>query len=316
MIPSATPCPSTTDVHSHESGAHLISVLMPAYNVQAFVSEAIKDVLAQTHARFELLIMDDGSIDQTGDIATEFAATDVRVRVFRRENRGIIASLNELLSLAEGQWIVRMDADDRTAPDRFEVQLRFLMEHPQCVAVGSQAVVIDEEGANLGTADVPLEHEAIQRELLSGRSCMFHPAVMMRGAVLREAGGYREEAYPAEDYDLWLRLSEHGELANLPSRLFTWRRRLGGIYASTTEKQQAVIRRILADAWQRRGLAGSPPEPFIAPIAPHQMLTQWAWRALSAGNVAGARKHAFAALRKSPASLEAWRAMVCTIRGY
>ncbi|EMG38428.1 glycosyl transferase [Desulfocurvibacter africanus PCS] len=195
-----------------------ITVLLPAYNAQAYVAESVTSILAQTHADFELLIIDDGSTDDTGKILQQLARQDNRIRLVQRENRGLIATLNEGLHLAAAPLVARMDADDRALPNRLTIQKRYMDEYPKLAVCGSAVRVLE-------TGQV---WYAPQGEALAPRSLfanpMFHPTVMARRDILLSVGGYRTDMPCAEDYELWTRLLEGGHrLDNLTDVLLEYR---------------------------------------------------------------------------------------------
>jgi hypothetical protein len=287
---------------------------MPVYNAERFVAEAIESVLAQTFTDFELLILDDGSSDRSRAILDAFARRDPRVRIVGRPHRGVAATLNHGLALASAPFVARMDADDLCDPARFERQVAALKADPALLAVGCWAATIDEEGNRLGDFMTPLTHEEIETCHLRGDSAIHHPSVMFRTEAVRELGAYRDFA-PHEDFDLWLRLGEVGRLANLPERLITKRLYLGSIVATTLDERQRVLTQIMADAWRRRDLPGSPPAPR-QPIANHaDFYRQWGWMALKVGQVAMSRRYARKALRAQPFHGESWLLMACALRG-
>jgi glycosyltransferase involved in cell wall biosynthesis len=199
-----------------------LSVALPAFNSELFIAETIESVLGQDFGDFEFLVLNDGSTDRTLEIAASYAARDSRIRVISRENRGLPASLDELLRAARAPIIARIDADDVCEPSRFSKQLVFLETHADYGIVGSQVHEIDSQGRRVPGSRVPCTHEEILTAL--PRYCPFyHPAVMMRRDLVIAVGGYRALFRYAEDYDLWLRLSEVTRMANLPDALLTYR---------------------------------------------------------------------------------------------
>jgi hypothetical protein len=120
---------------------------------------------------------------------------------------------------------------------------------------------------------------------------------------------------PCEDFDLWLRLGEVGQLANLPEPLFIWRRTATGIVASHTARMRDTITRVLTDAWRRRQLPGKPPSPDVRPLALPDLLRQWGWMALKNNYRATARKYALKSVRSQPTNLASWRLFACALRG-
>ncbi|WP_353230835.1 glycosyltransferase [Novosphingobium sp.] len=233
-----------------------ISVAMSVYNGERFLAAAIDSVLAQTCPDFEFLVMDDGSTDASPAILADYAARDPRLRVFTRRNRGLIASLNELLALARAPLVARMDADDVCLPDRFEQQARFLGEHAEVGVVGTWTEDIDENGAPypLHVADHPLDHAGFVAAVVTGALLLCHPAVMFRRDLVRDVGGYHPAFRHCEDLDLWLRLASVTRIANLPQRLLRYRHYSGQVSNRHATEQQinAAISR-LAYAERRAG---------------------------------------------------------------
>jgi glycosyltransferase involved in cell wall biosynthesis len=199
-----------------------ISVLLPVYDAGRFLAPAVESILSQTFADFELIAIDDGSHDGSAEVLAQFAARDGRIRVFTQGNQGIVATLNRALSLARAPLVARMDADDVARPDRLAKQIDYLRQHPEIAVVSGAVDVIDEDGACLRTDVFPTSPETIANELIH-RSCVCHPAVMVRTEIVRSVGGYRRNAQLAEDYDLWLRISEVSRIANLPDVLLVYR---------------------------------------------------------------------------------------------
>lgn len=294
----------------------LVSVLMPVYNAERYVAEAIESILAQTFTDFEFIIVDDGSTDGSQSILERYARQDPRIRLISRPNTGIVGALNDGLAEAGGKYVARMDADDRCRPDRFALQAEYLETHTDIVALGSYASMIDPNGRLLcPELTVPLDHEEMEASNLRGFPTMFHPAAMIRAHALKQIGGYRQEAWPAEDLDLWLRLGEAGRLANLPEPLFIWRRASTGIWFGTQPKHAGVIRRVLRDAWLRRKLSGDPPQYATTPQGKVDLWTSFAWIALKSGLRQTARLYALRVLFSRPWRLGSWRLAYCAARG-
>jgi len=202
-----------------------ISVAMSVYNGERFLAAAIESVLTQTFADFEFLIVDDGSRDASPAIAARYATRDPRIRLIVRENRGLIASLNELLDLARAPLVARMDADDICMPERFERQIAFLDARPDIGVLGTWTDDIDEHDAPypLNAIDHPIDHEHFVAAVDAGAPLLCHPAVMFRRDLVRSLGGYHPAFRHCEDLDLWLRLASVTQIANLPERLLRYR---------------------------------------------------------------------------------------------
>jgi glycosyltransferase involved in cell wall biosynthesis len=205
-----------------------ISVLLPARNAAATIGDAIADVLAQRGSpAFELLVIDDASIDSTGAIAAGIARLETRVRVLRGPGEGLVAALQAGLSAARGTLIARMDADDRTGPERFRLQSEWLADHPGAGAVGTQVIMtprpLSQGLARLEDWLVSLVTESQIRAARFIESPLVHPSLMMRKSALDAVGGYQDNGW-AEDWDLLLRLVQAGfSLGAVPRALLEWR---------------------------------------------------------------------------------------------
>ncbi|MXO73457.1 glycosyltransferase family 2 protein [Alteraurantiacibacter buctensis] len=250
---------SASAIHEGSTGATPpLSVAMSVYNGARFLESAIDSVLAQDFADFEFLIVDDGSSDGTPDILRAYAARDPRVIPIVRENRGLVASLNQLLGLARAPLVARMDADDLAAPDRFSAQLAFLAEHPEVGVLGSWTTDIDEYGepCTAGPEDHPVTHEEFLANVVRGGPLLAHPTVIYRRDVVLSVGGYHKAFRHCEDFDLWLRLADRTRIANLPRRLLRYRH-----YAGQVSQRHAVEQQIgvaVARLAQAERAAGRP----------------------------------------------------------
>lgn len=200
-------------------GSPVLSVLLPAYNAADTIRAAAESVLNGTTAALELIIVDDGSTDGTGAAVVDLAS-DRRVRVISRPNKGLSASLNEAIAYASAPFIARMDADDVSMPDRFEAQLRYLADNPDVVMVGGQIRRII-RGEIESTSQLPLEHDEIVAALVRGQHAICHPTVMIRRSALDLVGGYWEHGL-AEDWDMYLRLAEVGRIANIDQHVLDY----------------------------------------------------------------------------------------------
>lgn len=199
----------------------LLSILMPVYNAEAYLAEALDSVLGQSHTDFELLCIEDGSTDASRDVLAYYSENDSRIRVIRNEeNRGVAFSLNRGLEEARGKLIARMDSDDVCLPERLTRQVGFMGANPDVQICGG-AMEIYETGALFS---LPLTDAAVRIHILWG-SPFCHPAVMFRRKFVLGVQGYRESMVPAEDYDLWGRLSlmPGCRFANLDAVLLRYR---------------------------------------------------------------------------------------------
>jgi glycosyltransferase involved in cell wall biosynthesis len=293
-----------------------ISVVMPVYNCQRYLAEAMESVLAQTLGDFELIVVDDGSTDDSKKIVERYAAKDGRIQLISRPNTGIVGALNDGLGAARAPYLARMDGDDIALSQRFEKQFQYMESHPDCCLVGSRVILIDADGDPIREWVYEETHEAIDSAHLIGGWPVVHPTVMMRTQMVRDLGGYREEFKWLEDLDLFLRLAEHGRLANLPEPLLKYRKHQGSVCHLKQEEQYRVRQLLYRDTHQRRGL---PPPVAPAPReiwGTRQEHLLWGWWALGAGHVSTARKYAKTVLREAPFSKDTWRLMYCAIRGH
>lgn len=235
-----------------------VSVIMSVYNGARFLGPAIESVLAQTHRDFEFLIVDDGSSDGTAAILQDYACGDSRIRLILRENRGLVASLNELVHEARAPLLARMDADDLCLPSRLEKQVAFMHARPEYGVVGTWTLDIDEHGTRypLKGHDHPETHAGFLEAIEKDRPLLCHPAVMMRRAVVLSVGGYHAAFRHCEDYDLWLRLASVTKIGNLPERLLRYRHYPEQVSSRHVTEQQ--IGAATAKIAYRERLAGRP----------------------------------------------------------
>ena len=220
--------------------APAISVVMSVYNGERFLAEAIESVLGQSFGDFEFLILDDGSSDSTRDIISGYALIDARIRPIFRENRGLVASLNQLLAEARAPLVARMDADDICHPDRFDLQKRFLDTHADYGVVGTRCTDIDENGQPWPVSAVPhpLTHEGFLAAIERGEPLLCHPSVLYRRKLVLGVGGYHAAFRHCEDLDLWLRLASVTRLGNCPEPLLRYRHYADQVSSRHATEQQ------------------------------------------------------------------------------
>jgi glycosyltransferase involved in cell wall biosynthesis len=202
-------------------GFPLVSVVMSVYNGERFLREALDSILKQSFRDFEFIIIDDGSDDGSPTILNSYQMVDPRIRVSRQRNRGLIESLNVGCQLACGKYIARMDADDIAIPDRLSRQIEFMETYPKVGVLGGSVEMMDSAGRALGIGRNPLTN--IEIHTIFPGCAFWHPTVMMRTSAFRLTGGYRRVTVDAEDHDLWWRMADRCELANLPDVLLRYR---------------------------------------------------------------------------------------------
>lgn len=293
-----------------------VSVVMPVYNTERFVAEAVESILAQSYADFEFIIIDDGSTDGSLAVLKKYEARDPRIRLVSRPNTGNVVAANEGVDLSRGEFMARLDADDRVMPELLERQVARFDAEPGLVLLGANAQVMDESGVVFGDFAVPETHEAIERSHLQGDMAIHHPGAMMRVEQVRAVGKYRPQFKICEDYDLWLRLGEVGRVANLPDVMMHKRMLPGSAIVSGIAERDATVERALDGALSRRGLPARavPVRSLIRSRADYYR--QWAWMALSASQKGMARRYAWGALRADPLRARNWKLLACVLRGH
>ena len=204
-----------------------ITVLMPAYNAGKYIYAAICSVLNQDNTDFELLVINDGSTDDTEKIIRSFA--DNRIRLINQSNQGIAAALNMGLLNANAGLIARFDADDICMPHRLSAQYDFLVKHPEYIIVGSCADYIDMNGDFIFTSRLAAHSNEEIQELEVNRCPFIHSSVMFRKQPIIQAGGYNTNAYAFEDHLLWSKVIGQGKAHNLPQALLKVRLNPGSI---------------------------------------------------------------------------------------
>lgn len=220
-----------------------ISVLMPAFNAGPYISEAISSVLSQTFTGFELIIINDGSTDDTVKIIGSF--NDQRIRILHQENQGVAAALNTGLHHAFGRYIVRCDADDISCPDRFREQYDFITANPGYVYIGSSVDYVDQSGNHIFTYHPPgSTDDEIGRHIYT-ESNFIHASVLYSREAAINAGSYNSHAYILEDHLLWLNMRKHGKSFNILRPLVKVRFNPGSLTINGTQmgKRYAAIKR-------------------------------------------------------------------------
>ena len=307
---------------SQDAERPTVSVLMPVFNTASYLREAVQSIQRQTFQNFELVIIDDGSNDGSPELLTQLAAIEPRISVLLRDNRGLISTRNELLRLARSNLVAWMDSDDISSPDRLQLQIAAFAADAQLVCLGGAAQRIDPEGHPLDVEHHPTDHEDILTGQLLGGAMRF-PTTMMRRDVALGVGGFREPFKIGEDLDLFLRLSEVGKMANLPSVIYSYRQHASSTFAGLSAMWLSYRREILALATERkefgldrlqRGEAVTidPTTPFSAAALVADAYAEWAGHALRNGSFDRAWKYARAALRAKPFSPRLWKLSIAS----
>jgi glycosyltransferase involved in cell wall biosynthesis len=198
-----------------------ISIVMSVYNGEKYLKESVESILKQTESDFEFIIINDGSTDNTLSLLKQFTLQDPRIKLVTRENRGLIYSLNEGISLAQSSYIARMDADDIAYPDRLEKQLAYMKAY-NLVLCGTWAEAIDDVGKNIKEMNYPPKIETIERFALL-HNPFIHPSVIFTKEIINKVGGYRNLFQHIEDYELWSRIIFGYPTGNIPEILLKYR---------------------------------------------------------------------------------------------
>lgn len=220
-----------------------VSVIMPAYNAEKYINEAVDSILTQTYGDFELIILNDCSKDRTEEMI--LAYEDARIVYLKNEqNMGVAATLNKGLEVAKGQYIARMDADDISLPERFEKQVAYLDTHPDVAVLGTAVETFDEKGDTFRDPYRPNDAQ-IKIDLLFA-SVLAHPSVMMRRDVILALGGYDREFEGLEDYELWCRVVAEHNITVYPEVLLRYRIHSAQVTQHSSPKKAAAQKRIRA----------------------------------------------------------------------
>lgn len=242
-----------------ENNAVLVSVAIPVYNGEKYLTEAIDSILAQTLTDFELIVIDDGSTDGSLQILRKYEQIDARIRVVTRENRGVVATRNELIDIARGKWIAWMDQDDISLPERLERQVE-LMDAQAADICGCHWLVVNGAGKLTDAKLVPL-NKASFAVYIACTVPFAHGSVMMRASFIQAHGLRYGRAKFAEDYGLWIRFWDAGAIfANVDQFLFTYRD-TSGTFSKKTKKENALDSKIL-----RRSFVNKNPDDCLYAI--------------------------------------------------
>lgn len=195
---------------------------MPVRNVSHLVEQALRSLLRQTLTDFEVIVVDDGSTDGTKEIVSGLANEDSRIHLINGLGRGVTEALGQAAAVARGELFARMDGDDECCSDRLLRQVEYLDREPTVAVVGSAVELVSPEGRPVAIHRFPCDPVEVRSEM-EGANCVAHPTVVMRRSVYERVGGYRPAFRTAQDYDLWLRILERWEIANLAIPLLRYR---------------------------------------------------------------------------------------------
>lgn len=207
----------------------MVSVVIPVYNDGQMLRDALESILNQTYQNIEVIVVDSSDNESTINILKEYSS---KIQILRQPKNGIAAALNVGMKQAKGEYIARMDADDISLPNRLELQVNYLQNHPEIDVLGTEADVINKEGEIIGSIESKCYTNSQIYSKFIFENCIIHPTVMMRSSLIGEGWMYDEKLY-AEDLDLWMRLASNGKkFANLPEHLLKYRHYAGNASAA------------------------------------------------------------------------------------
>lgn len=229
----------------------LVSIVVPLYNGEKYLTEALSSLIYQTYSNIEIIIVNDGSTDRSQEIVEQFAAKDPRINLISQSNTGIVGALNNGVRQAKGSLIARMDADDVSFLSRIEQQVEAFQINPQAVLICSGFEVIDENSQFMYREILPTRSAEIKRTLLL-YNCIAHGSVMFKKTAFDAVGGYSSDCGPTEDYELWGRLSVQGEFIALEGALYKWRRNSQGITLTNNPAMRAYTLKNIEAFWSQQ----------------------------------------------------------------
>lgn len=217
----------------------LVSVILPCYNAGKYLEQALDSIINQSYQNIEILLVDDGSTDNSENIYKRYQQQESRLKIHKNlTNIGLINTLNHAINLAEGDYIARMDADDISELNRIEKQVNFLQNNPDISILGTGAIPIDKNGNKQDIKEeVYLHSTTIQFSALFTQP-LFHGSIIAKSSVLK-SNTYSLDYKHSEDFELWLRILSLGhQIANLPDALYLYRNNPDGVSNNNTLLQE------------------------------------------------------------------------------
>ena len=207
---------------------NLISVIFPIYNASNYLDESLQSILSQTYKDFEVILINDGSTDDSLDKCKKYQKEDSRIKIINNKHQGLTKSLNDGIKFSTGKFIARQDADDISKVNRFEKQINWFSSSNNRVLCGTNGYVVSPNGKIRQNNVITFSHDKIISKL-KYTNCFMHTSVMFLKSAAKKFNFYNQNLTYAQDYDLWWKLSTLGEVGNIPEKLVTVRRMVGSI---------------------------------------------------------------------------------------
>ncbi len=239
-----------------------ISILMPAYNSEKFISRSIESIINQSYKNYEIVIVDDGSSDATKEIINMHKQNNNKIKLICKSNSGLIETLNFGLKKCKGEWIARLDSDDLSRFDRLEKQLLVAESKRNIGLIGSDAIFIDSFDNNLYSYSYPSTHKELTNNLLSCKNFFPHSSAFFNRELVDSLGGYRIRAGICEDWDLWIRIAQKNQIMNINFPLIKYRQHDNQVSKKNFLKQGYDTRTIIIANWLKTNKNYDPLEIF------------------------------------------------------
>ncbi len=289
-----------------------ITIVIPAYNLQNYIGDAIQSAAKQDYpGEVSIIVLDDGSTEATLAVARVAAANLPNVAIHTQANQGRVGARNRLLSLAETELVAWLDGDDMAPPDWLSQQYQLLASQEDFVAISGQGYAMTAAAMPIGPIPRPTSSEEIHQRHWNGLSnAFFQSCTLTKRSAILAAGGYRDRYPAAEDYDLWLRLSEHGRLCNSDQCHLYYRVHATSANATVGAEQRRQGFNSCNEARSNQGLPPLQPHQEQPSPAPKKddwnRRVYWSNIALKSGNPWTASTMIFEAIRRHPGSLLLW----------
>lgn len=227
-----------------------VSIVMPVYNCEKYLAEALASLLVQTYEDIEIVVINDGSTDSSKSILLRFAKLDPRIRIINQKNSGIVNALNRGIKESSGEYIARMDGDDTSFPNRIKEQVEILDANPESVLVAGNYEVMDEHSQTMYRERIAPDNEFIQRAFYL-RNVVAHGSVMFRKSATKLVGDYSDKYGPTEDMELWMRMLDSGQFTATGTSIYRWRVNSQGITSQNNAESIKQAKLHIKQRWSR-----------------------------------------------------------------